>query len=1303
MKKLFTLLFLGLVAINVLSSFNTYVPNRPVNYYSYKIPNLVDRLIHSKKLPPPPPSFTTVDTTFSYGTGSWKATFRVPDNLYPVNGADSGQCIIFFPGAGEAGNGYGVTGLAKFGPLDYVSVGWDGGVVLGNGTHYPIIVAVEQIGDFPYNVKERIAAVVTAITNRFRIKKKNGTPCVHLTGLSAGGYTAQVMVMSDPYSTTGPWPIASKVRSVCNVQGVKPNDFSNYPLPIQNFARAGGRMASFEGSLDGRDMATVINSMNSAVANSGILTTLTGIMSTHCCWNYFYGGDGNGTTYSSPATFLLDGVVQDGYQWMLRQGDTTIGGSTNPAASAGGNQSLFYPVNTTIILNGKASAAGSAPIVSYAWTKVSGSSCTILSPSADSTGVTITAGGTYVFQLVVTDNLGHTGTDQATISVSAPPIVNAGVDQTITQPTSSITMAASSSDEGSISRSLLSKFFVPGQAVNRVAFIGSSTCFGYGVPADSGWVYRTWHYWKSLGLVDTCYNMGVTSTDIYMARPTGSTPVANRSAPDPTININAACSKPGVKLVIVNYNNGYDFMSASEVMNVCREIQAYAASLPTPIPVWFTTAQPREGYSSSEQLNLKIISDSTKLAFPTTYLDFYYPTVLPGTTTRRPQFALGDNVHFNSNGHAQLYKEAVGFNPLQSIISSSSVITNKISLTSTVTSLGLGSTGIMVASIDNDSLMNNDYMAINVNPSSGVQANAGADINIFMPITTAQLNGSSSSGTGLSYSWIKIDSPVGSKTQEGVIQSPTSAVTNVTNLGYGVYKYKLTVTNGGTPSTDTVSIIGNRQRSRQPSTLPPVTYSLVPNGGEYYYPNILNVIPGLKGGDTLYLTQSAGTTQFYGAGADGGWGGDSTMKLAIRAAPGVVIGASMRIDGQYIDISGIRFVDNGTRRAGIVLGEKHSNVEVSKCYMTGGENFIYDKCPVDSNDVLTYGDSWHFNNDYLHDNYTIDSKGEAYYCGHTFTFDGTQPAQGYVPTKLYNCTITKDTVINSTWDGIQTSNGINYTVTHNYVSGTGLDSISSQAFGIILGGYTTGRVDSNYIKLSWSSGIAAFGYDTMRITGNTIDTCGFYDVITRNPFVYNPFTSLYVNDNIVSWIGTPSPTLVLKATGNCISHVSTYTGGAAIKNANGGGTSRPGIISGNTIYDAAGRTLSNLIVSNVGGETISGNTLGTCNSGNVNPFVNAGPDVNVTADITSGTLNGTATDIDGYIVSYLWTQVSGPNTATIASPTTASTGVSNLVVGTYTFRLTATDNQGASISDDVKVTLRVKTGKKAIGQKNVYF
>ncbi|AXY77522.1 T9SS C-terminal target domain-containing protein [Paraflavitalea soli] len=87
------------------------------------------------------------------------------------------------------------------------------------------------------------------------------------------------------------------------------------------------------------------------------------------------------------------------------------------------------------------------------------------------------------------------------------------------------------------------------------------------------------------------------------------------------------------------------------------------------------------------------------------------------------------------------------------------------------------------------------------------------------------------------------------------------------------------------------------------------------------------------------------------------------------------------------------------------------------------------------------------------------------------------------------------------------------------------------------------------------------------------------------------------------------------------------------------------------------------------------------------PVVNAGADVTISLPTYTAALTGTATDADGYIVSYNWTKVSGPSSFEIINPNYASTTVTGLVAGTYVFRLTAIDDKNAIVSDDKTITV----------------
>ena len=92
---------------------------------------------------------------------------------------------------------------------------------------------------------------------------------------------------------------------------------------------------------------------------------------------------------------------------------------------------------------------------------------------------------------------------------------------------------------------------------------------------------------------------------------------------------------------------------------------------------------------------------------------------------------------------------------------------------------------------------------------------------------------------------------------------------------------------------------------------------------------------------------------------------------------------------------------------------------------------------------------------------------------------------------------------------------------------------------------------------------------------------------------------------------------------------------------------------------------------------------------NAAPTVSAGSDKTITLPTSSLTLSGTASDSDGSIVSVSWTKVSG-STVTMSGTTSLNLSLSNLQEGTYTFRLTAKDNAGASKYDDVLVKVNKK-------------
>jgi len=83
------------------------------------------------------------------------------------------------------------------------------------------------------------------------------------------------------------------------------------------------------------------------------------------------------------------------------------------------------------------------------------------------------------------------------------------------------------------------------------------------------------------------------------------------------------------------------------------------------------------------------------------------------------------------------------------------------------------------------------------------------------------------------------------------------------------------------------------------------------------------------------------------------------------------------------------------------------------------------------------------------------------------------------------------------------------------------------------------------------------------------------------------------------------------------------------------------------------------------------------------PTASAGPDISITWPVTRTTLAGSQTGG----ATFLWTQVSGPSTSVLREATDLAPLATSLRVGSYVFRLTVTDSEMLSASDDVSVVV----------------
>lgn len=138
--------------------------------------------------------------------------------------------------------------------------------------------------------------------------------------------------------------------------------------------------------------------------------------------------------------------------------------------------------------------------------------------------------------------------------------------------------------------------------------------------------------------------------------------------------------------------------------------------------------------------------------------------------------------------------------------------------------------------------------------------------------------------------------------------------------------------------------------------------------------------------------------------------------------------------------------------------------------------------------------------------------------------------------------------------------------------------------------------------------------------------------------------------------------------------------------------SGPGSFTNTTVQNptvanlGAGIHTFRLTVTDNNGGTATDNVVVTVNTA---PVANAGTDQAITSAITSVQLNGSGTDADGTITGYNWSYISGPAGSIISNSIIQNPIINNLGVGVYTYRLTVTDNNGGTATDDVVITVTV--------------
>jgi hypothetical protein len=111
------------------------------------------------------------------------------------------------------------------------------------------------------------------------------------------------------------------------------------------------------------------------------------------------------------------------------------------------------------------------------------------------------------------------------------------------------------------------------------------------------------------------------------------------------------------------------------------------------------------------------------------------------------------------------------------------------------------------------------------------------------------------------------------------------------------------------------------------------------------------------------------------------------------------------------------------------------------------------------------------------------------------------------------------------------------------------------------------------------------------------------------------------------------------------------------------------------------------------GATATDQVVVTVNAAPVNqaPVVEAGEKQTITLPNNTATFSAVASDVDGTIATYTWKKIGGSSTITMIGTSTSTLSVSNVVSGTYVFRVEVKDDKGATAADTVRLKVNPAT------------
>ena len=280
------------------------------------------------------------DTTLSIFTPPWGPTNTWMVRITrPVNGDTlSRPAIITMPGEGQMGNTNSAN-LSAYGPHFWLENGWNGSVLLGNGIHFPILITICYVNEVYTNVPD-VCNVIDTLLKYYHIKRNS----VHFAGLSEGAFTwgSLVAYESTPGAQTGMKLMTSLValEGTPNPSLTNPSNTLMADTPLYKIwaKKYNGKYFYLEGSGSDnfRNGWQYSTAMNDTVPGSAYFSYEDDGGGGHGNWNDMYNpavtnwtcvgalGTYNSTSQAGTNTMGTYKAPASIFQWMLRQGDTTL-------------------------------------------------------------------------------------------------------------------------------------------------------------------------------------------------------------------------------------------------------------------------------------------------------------------------------------------------------------------------------------------------------------------------------------------------------------------------------------------------------------------------------------------------------------------------------------------------------------------------------------------------------------------------------------------------------------------------------------------------------------------------------------------------------------------------------------------------------------------------------------------------------------------------------------------------------------------------------------------------------------------